>query len=121
MAHHARTVAKYVLAALALAAMLALAPFFVASGLMAPRVGGRHLLRIWLALFVLVCLWIRWIPPWVVPTAVRRRRDHLWASPTPHATGNRLEAVLGDASSQQQRCDREQPGGWRCGGAPVTR
>ena len=67
MAQDTRTVVKYVLAALALAAMLALAPFVVASGLMAPGWAVVLFVVIWLALFVLGCLWIRRKPLWVIP------------------------------------------------------
>ena len=67
MAQDTRTVVRYVLGALALAAMLALAPFFVSSGLMAPGWAVIVLVVIWLGLFVLGCLWIRRKPLWVVP------------------------------------------------------
>jgi hypothetical protein len=57
MPRDARTVAKYVVAGLALAAMLALAPFFFASGLMGTRLDCRRVhrrlvgaLRAWLLL-----------------------------------------------------------------------
>ena len=67
MAQDRRTVVKYVLAALALAAMLALAPFFVASGLMAPGWAVATFIVIWLAHFILGCVWIRRKPLWVIP------------------------------------------------------
>jgi hypothetical protein len=67
MAQDTRTVVQYVLGALALVAMLVLAPFFVSSGLMAPGWAVVVLVVIWLALFVLGCLWIRRKPLWVVP------------------------------------------------------
>jgi hypothetical protein len=67
MAQDTRTVVRYVLGALALVAMLVLAPFFVSSGLMAPGWAVVVLVVIWLALFVLGCLWIRRKPLWVVP------------------------------------------------------
>jgi hypothetical protein len=67
MRHDAPTVAKYVLGALALAAMLALAPFFIASGLMAPGWAVALFIAVWLALFVTGCLWIRRRPLQVVP------------------------------------------------------
>ena len=67
MPRDARTVAKYVVAGLALAAMLALAPFFFASGLMAPGWAVGVFIAVWLALFVLGCFWIRGKPLWVVP------------------------------------------------------
>jgi hypothetical protein len=63
MPRDARTVAKYVVAGLALAAMLGLAPFFFASGLMAPG----WAVAVWLTLFGLGCFWIRRKPLWVVP------------------------------------------------------
>jgi hypothetical protein len=67
MAQDARTVASYVLGALGLVALLALAPFFLASGLMAPGWAVVLLMAIWLALFLLGCLWIRRKPLWVIP------------------------------------------------------
>jgi hypothetical protein len=67
MPQQARTVISYVLAALALAAMLVLAPFFVASGLMAPGWAVALFIAIWLALFALGCVWIRRKPLRVVP------------------------------------------------------
>jgi hypothetical protein len=67
MTQDTRTVVRYVLGALALVAMLVLAPFFVSSGLMAPGWAVVVLVAIWLALFVLGCLWIRRKPLWVVP------------------------------------------------------
>ena len=67
MARDTRTVVKYVLGALALVAMLVLAPFFLASGLMAPGWAVVVFSVIWLALFVLGCLWIRRKPLWVIP------------------------------------------------------
>jgi hypothetical protein len=59
--------ARYVLAALALAAMLALAPFFLASGLMAPGWAVTLFLVVWLGLFLLGVVWIRRRPLWVLP------------------------------------------------------
>ena len=50
MPRDARTIAKYVVAGLALAAMLVLAPFF-ASGLMAPGWAVGVFIVVWLALF----------------------------------------------------------------------
>ena len=67
MPRDARTVAKYVIAGLALAAMLALAPFFLASGLMAPGWAVGIFIAVWLLLFGLGCFWIRRKPLWVVP------------------------------------------------------
>lgn len=62
-----RRVVQYVLGALALAAMLVLAPFFLASGLMAPGWAVATFVAIWLALFVLGCLWVRRKPLRVIP------------------------------------------------------
>src|SRR4029450_10960112 len=67
MPRDARTVAKYVLGGLALAAMLALAPFFLASGLMAPGWAVGIFIAVWLGLFALGIFWIRRKPLWVVP------------------------------------------------------
>jgi hypothetical protein len=67
MPRDARTVAKYVLGGLALAAMLALAPFFLASGLMAPGWAVGIFIAVWLVLFALGIFWIRRKPLWVVP------------------------------------------------------
>jgi hypothetical protein len=62
-----RTVVKYVLGALALVAMLVLAPFFIASGLMAPGWAVAVFIAIWVVLFGLGCVWIRRRPLWVIP------------------------------------------------------
>jgi hypothetical protein len=67
MPQDAATVAKYVVAGLALAAMLALAPFFLASGLMAPGWAVGIFIAVWLLLFGLGCYWIRRKPLWVIP------------------------------------------------------
>jgi hypothetical protein len=67
MPRDARTVAKYVLAVLALAAMLVLAPFYFASGLMAPGWAVGIFITVWLVLFGLGCFWIRRKPLWVLP------------------------------------------------------
>jgi hypothetical protein len=67
MPRDAGTIAKYVVAGLAIAAMLALAPFFFASGLMAPGWAVGVFIGVWLVLFGLGCLWIRRKPLWVVP------------------------------------------------------
>jgi membrane-bound ClpP family serine protease len=67
MPRDARTVVKYVIAGLALAALLALAPFFFASGLMAPGWAVGVFIGAWLLLFGLGCFWIRRKPLWVVP------------------------------------------------------
>ena len=52
---------------LALVAMLVLAPFFLASGLMAPGWAVVVFSVIWVALFVVGCVWIRRRPLWVIP------------------------------------------------------
>ena len=62
-----RTKVSYVLAAVALATMVALAPFYFASGLIAPGWAVTLFILIWVALFVLGCLWIRRKPLWVIP------------------------------------------------------
>jgi hypothetical protein len=67
MARDAKTVAKYVIGGFGLVAMLALAPYFFASGLMAPGWAVGVFIGVWLVLFVLGCLWIRRKPLWVVP------------------------------------------------------
>ena len=54
MPRDGRTIAKYVLAGLALVAMLA-RPFFIASGLMAPGWAVVTFIAVWLALFLLGC------------------------------------------------------------------
>jgi hypothetical protein len=61
------TIAKYVVAGLALVAMLAIAPFYFASGLMAPGWAVVAFTAVWLALFLLGCFWIRRKPLWVLP------------------------------------------------------
>jgi hypothetical protein len=67
MSRSAQTVVPYALAAVALAAMLALGPFVLASGLMAPAWAVAGLVLVWCTLFVLGCWWIRRKPLWVVP------------------------------------------------------
>jgi hypothetical protein len=67
MPRDTRTVVEHVLAALALTALLAIAPFFFASGLMAPGWAVALFIVIWLALFVVGCVWVRRKPLWVVP------------------------------------------------------
>ena len=67
MPRDTRSVVVHVLAALALASMLALAPFFLASGLMAPGWAVVVFIAIWLALFVAGSFWIRRKPLWVIP------------------------------------------------------
>lgn len=58
---------RHVLGRFALAATVALAPFFVAAGLMAPGWAVAVFITIWLTLVVLGCLWIRRHPLRVVP------------------------------------------------------
>jgi hypothetical protein len=67
MPQDTRTGAKYAAAVLALAAMLAIAPFFLAAGLMAPGWAVGIFITVWLVLFGLTCYWIRRKPLWVVP------------------------------------------------------
>ena len=67
MPRDTRTGAKYAAAALALAAMLAIAPFFLAAGLMAPGWAVGIFVAVWLLLFGLGCYWIGRKPLWVVP------------------------------------------------------
>jgi hypothetical protein len=62
-----RTVAKYVVAGLAIAALVVLAPFYFAAGLMAPGWAVGVFIAVWLVLFGLACFWIRRKPLWVVP------------------------------------------------------
>jgi hypothetical protein len=47
-------------------ALLVLAPFFLASGLMAPSWAVVGLVAVWLALFVLGCVWFRRRPWWLL-------------------------------------------------------
>ena len=54
-----KRVLTYVGAGLAMLVMLALAPFYFAAGLMAPGWAVAVLMIIWLALFVLGCLWFK--------------------------------------------------------------
>ena len=61
------TRARYVIGAVALALTVALAPFFIASGLMAPGWAVAAFIAIWAALVVLGALWIRRHPLRVVP------------------------------------------------------
>ena len=61
---------RHVLAAVALLALLALAPFFLAAGLMAPGWAVVLLVGLWLALLVLGFVWFRRRPWWVLPLPV---------------------------------------------------
>jgi hypothetical protein len=67
MPRDTRMGAKYVAGILALAAMLAISPLFLASGLMAPGWAVAIFITVWLVLFGLGCFWIRRKPLWVVP------------------------------------------------------
>lgn len=67
MRHDAGTVTRFVLGALALVALAALAPFFLASGLMAPTWAVLLFAAVWLALFAAGCVWIRRRPLRVIP------------------------------------------------------
>jgi hypothetical protein len=67
MSRDAGTVVRYALGILALAALLALAPFFFASGLMAPGWAVVTFVAVWLVLFVAGCVWVRRRPLRVVP------------------------------------------------------
>ncbi|WP_232506064.1 hypothetical protein [Microlunatus flavus] len=62
-----RTVLTHVIGGLALAATVALSPFFFASGLMAPGWAVVAFVAVWLALVLLGALWVRRRPLWVVP------------------------------------------------------
>jgi hypothetical protein len=55
-----------VAAVAAMLALLVLAPFFLASGLMAPSWAVVGLVAVWLALFVLGCVWFRRRPWWLL-------------------------------------------------------
>jgi hypothetical protein len=65
-----RLTAGRVLAVVAVVALLALAPFFLAAGLLAPAWAVAALVAIWVALLVLAVLWFRRHPWWVVPLPV---------------------------------------------------
>jgi G:T-mismatch repair DNA endonuclease (very short patch repair protein) len=58
------------LAIVALVALLALAPFYFASGLMAPGWAVVTFVAVWLALLVAGCLWFRRHPLRVIPLPV---------------------------------------------------
>jgi hypothetical protein len=70
MARDARTVVAYGLGIVALAGLVVLAPFFFASGLLAPGWAVVTFVGIWLVLFVLGCLWIRRRPVRVIPLPI---------------------------------------------------
>jgi len=54
-------------AVVAMLALVALAPFFFAAGLLAPLWAVILLVGVWVALFVLGCLWFRRRPLWTLP------------------------------------------------------
>ncbi|HYP45655.1 MAG TPA: hypothetical protein VEQ66_10740 [Propionibacteriaceae bacterium] len=54
-----RTTLSYLAAAVAMLAMVALAPFFFAAGLVAPLWAVVGFILVWVSLFVLGCLWFR--------------------------------------------------------------
>ena len=62
--------ASYVVAGVAMLALVALAPFYFAAGLMAPLWAVIVLAAVWVALFVLGCLWFRRRPLWTLPLPV---------------------------------------------------
>ena len=62
--------ASYVGAGVAMLALVALAPFYFAAGLMAPLWAVIVLAAVWVALFVLGCLWFRRRPLWTLPLPV---------------------------------------------------
>jgi hypothetical protein len=57
---------RTIAAVAALVALLVLGPFFLASGLMAPAWAVAGLVAVWLALFVVGCLWFRRRPWWLL-------------------------------------------------------
>ena len=61
---------RYVVAAVAVLALLAQAPFFFSAGLVAPAWAVVLLVLVWLALVVLAVVWFRRRPWWVVPLPV---------------------------------------------------
>lgn len=65
-----RQLLAYVGAALAMLAMLVLAPFFLSAGLMAPLWAVVGLVVVWLVLFGLGCAWFRRRPLWTLPIPV---------------------------------------------------
>ncbi len=58
---------RYVVAAVAVLALLVQAPFFFSAGLVAPAWAVVVLVLVWLALVVLAVAWFRRRPWWVVP------------------------------------------------------
>ena len=61
---------RYVLAGVALLALLAQAPFYFAAGLVAPGWAVILLVLVWLALVALGFAWFRRRPWWVLPLPV---------------------------------------------------
>ena len=61
---------RYVLAGVALLALLAQAPFYFAAGLVAPGWAVALLIVVWLVLVALGVAWFRRRPWWVVPLPV---------------------------------------------------
>ena len=57
---------RTVAAVAAMLALLVLAPFFLASGLMAPGWAVVGLVGVWLGLFVVGCVWFRRRPWWLL-------------------------------------------------------
>jgi hypothetical protein len=57
---------RMVAAVAAMLALLVLAPFYLASGLMAPTWAVVGLVAVWLALFVVGCVWFRRRPWWLL-------------------------------------------------------
>ncbi|MET1006238.1 MAG: hypothetical protein ABWX96_11850 [Propionibacteriaceae bacterium] len=60
----------YIGAGVAMLALLVLAPFFLASGLVAPLWAVIVLCAIWVALFVTGILWFKRRPLWTLPLPV---------------------------------------------------
>ena len=61
---------RYVLAAIAILALLAQAPFYFAAGLVAPAWAVVLLVVVWLVLVGVAFAWFRRRPWWVVPLPV---------------------------------------------------
>jgi hypothetical protein len=61
-----RSTGRTIAAVGAMTALLVLAPFFLASGLMAPTWAVVGLVAVWLALFVVGCVWFRRRPWWLL-------------------------------------------------------
>jgi G:T-mismatch repair DNA endonuclease (very short patch repair protein) len=66
----ARRAVVRVLGVVALVALVALAPFFFASGLMAPGWAVVVFVAVWLALLVAGCVWVQRHPARVIPLPV---------------------------------------------------